>query len=579
MPWYIELAKKLWIYLTTQEKGKPKERIAILTFSVLTSLVTYFYVMDTFAPSRNIVRRFWGLVSPNDYTLYSGGAGGVYEGVGKIVQRGTAKGIAVKNRLLSKEKKESARDNVARVLADPFSFAIVEEGYLLKSGATSSDIITVGPIYDERLHILYRHELYQEALDAVHADTLEASGARRSTTESVSRGPVLGPEPERVLQEFFSRARVRTSTSKPEAGAVTPVGEQILDLCGLPLLKPEYKGLKDCIAFLKEPRDEPGAIDVAFLTGGAPLPALEEEVEIKKGTGKLRFMNLDPILIKRLNDLRGMNFVPTSIAGEYGGYPEYNSTLGVRAMLIASKYVPAYAIRDVARSIVLAQENGTTSLNVDLDSFKVLAQVVDNYPSIWVERAKTWFLSSLLILVFFSVMNVFLNWASSSFKSLGYSHALLGIYNRLPSNDELIESEDSIPVPDVNQNNVEITADMIRGIADLLRVIMRIRNDYQSGGLTRAHQTHLIETSYSIKMMFQHHLSRRLREVVGRTPKVNRDAIHDLYTAGYIAREDHNDLIQLLKSRGDTSQTKAEHPSRESAGVLDEEITVKNPTS
>lgn len=515
MPWYWAILTKVWKYLTFPEKDKPKERIAILVVSVVTAGVAYFFVIDALAPSRNVIRRLSNMAGLNSYEIFSGKQGGVYIKIGDVIQESTE----VANRPLGEN--ESAADNVGRVLKQPLSFGLCQEDVLIKSGLEPGALRIVGPLYDERLHVLYRKSKLETA-------------------------PRLNMKPERALRALFESAKIRVSSKDPKPGELG-VAQQILNLCGLTPAKYVKGGFRDALTRLQVKEDADDAIDVAFMMAGTPLPELENTTALTTADGDLRLMEIDYDVIRALNDTLGLKYIPASLSNIYGSYSGGGQTLGIRAMLIASKDVPSSVIREVALAVVDKRDSGR--IPVDSDTFGTLQYVIDTYPSIWEERLQTWLLSLGILTAILVSVYLMLNWVLSSFKEIGYSRSLTSIYNQLPSNDSLVRKEGALPIPRKLANNFEITSGLIEGISKLLALKMRIRNDYETGGLTSHHQAYLTNSIDSIKAVFLGHLGRRLSTFVKQTPSLKEVDLHRLYTAGYLNREDYQDLLEAHRRR------------------------------
>jgi len=106
---------------------------------------------------------------------------------------------------------------------------------------------------------------------------------------------------------------------------------------------------------------------------------------------------------------------------------------------------------------------------------------------------------------------------------------------------------------------------------------MNVRNDYASGGITVAHQQHLVSSVYSIKSILQKHFAQRLHRLADRGEHLPEGRLLDLYSAGYLEREPYEALRALCAERtNDASPPRADGtavrpvvpPTREAPGAL-----------
>ncbi len=535
MPWYFDLAAKLWRYLTDTERGKTGERFIITSFSIIAALFAYSLTMDHWWPTRNLLRRIAETMRGQDTVVFSGGPGGVYIRIGEAIEDWTRGGSNVVNKPTTGG---SPQENIRNVLRTRRSFALCQEDELHKSKLGKGAIQEVAPLYEERLHILYRQERWDEIVESVtnrksHQE-LSGEASSRGSGDDEEDAVVLKKRPHEIVRLLIETSRVRLA-SKAASGSKLGLTARILQHISVNVSNPKYMGITASIAALKK-----GDLDVAFLTGGTPLPGLSE----LEPEDSIKLLELDPDLISDLRTRLGAPFVQTSVKLD-GAEEGSMTTLGIRAMLIASRDMPKGIIRDVAAAVLKGKER--EHYQVEIDSERNLERIADTWPSRRLELAGTVLWMIVTVGIYFVVFHILANQGVSFFKEVGYTRALTNVYStRLPDNHRLANEGRSIKTPVGGQETLEIAENLIQGTSEILGLLMKIRADYNDGGLTIRHQKHLVEMAYTFRAVFQDQLGRRLLDLLGKVDEVNEAFLQRLYVAGYLSRDAYLDCQRSL---------------------------------
>jgi TRAP-type uncharacterized transport system substrate-binding protein len=238
---------------------------------------SYYEIITHASPNKNILT----FIRQSPYTIYTGGAGGWYNEIGKEIENRSkhSEGSAV-FRVFDPDKTSeegtptrsvSAR-NLMMVLNNNHSFGFVQEDVLGRYNLGKDEINIIGSLYPERLHIFYRVGFFGTHTESEITPTLSL----RSSPEIIN---------------LFKTARVRISVMEGKRGD-HPLAKKVLRLCRL-----EPKAIKYCTIQLTFEKLLKGELDVAFIMAGAPLTKLTQSFDSSLG-----MMSIDPELVSQLNN-------------------------------------------------------------------------------------------------------------------------------------------------------------------------------------------------------------------------------------------------------------------------------------
>lgn len=164
---------------------------------------------------------------------------------------------------------------------------------------------------------------------------------------------------ESEIKSVADLAGLRVSIGEKESG-VAKNAEEILSAYGLStkMIQPEYLSFQDSANALKE-----GRIDAFFCTAGAPTASVSE---LAKGNG-IRILSIE----ERIQDniLRQKSGYTTCVipANTYPGQTEEISTLGVKAVLIASSDMKKETAEEVTRFLLAHRKDLCSSLQIQYE--------------------------------------------------------------------------------------------------------------------------------------------------------------------------------------------------------------------
>jgi hypothetical protein len=306
--------------------------------------------------------------------------------------------------------------------------------------------------------------------------------------------PVLSQANEK-LKVAFSDAVVSTG---PQGSGSKIFASYLLSQCQINLKTELALGFKDALDKLID-----GKIDVVFCIAGAPLFVVTELLE--EHSDKIGLISIAPELFQNMNK-------------NYGGYSQVRS--------------------------------------FPLDQFDFRAAFEQEYDSFFMELLANIFLFIVSVSVATAGALVFLVRVSSGYKQSKYFRAIVQVYKScLPENTELNEHHKPFPRPIIWEKQDEIITKLIRGISELLILVTSIRTDFEIGGITISHYNHLLESAYSIKDIFKRNLAQRINEVIEtKSSDISSELLRHLNTAGYLTRENYQNLITTLRERSDQTQ-------------------------
>lgn len=511
-----------------------RDRRIVTVVAIIITITIYWGATNYLDPSRNIFKRTWDYVMGNDYTIHVASPQGVYAKIGNYLEsksQDDRRGIIVENQGGSAEILEE-------VLKNNTSLGIVQEDYLFEADIAPRQFKETIPLYAEPMHILYREAKWHEI----------------AGTDSIDEEPVLSVDCEDKVRSFFESSIVRVGSSQPARSSAS-----VLKLCGLKPKKREFKSFK-----VTKERLLDGTIDIAFYMIGAPAESLEGILKKNSGIG---LMSIDARLVRELNSVFDRCYYPFSFYGKYDDEddddPRYNhvTTFASRAVLLASWGVRGSSIRNICDKlqewkIKEQDKNPITEFSTNQHS-----RIMQAYSGPLGETLETWVLSLLFLILCSAFLIACMTWLISCYKEVYYVRDITNIYrNGLPRHDKL-DFDSSLPeTTEVIGMNEKICDKIIQGISNLLWLAMRIRDDYETGGMTVSHQQNLIDNIYTIKGIFQTHLAQRLNESTELGLDYKEEKLRRLYTAGYLKREDYLHLQALHK--GDAEPVTVDRRSR-----------------
>ena len=499
-------------------------RNILLLIALAISITTYTYVVDIYDSNANFLKQVWRGIFQESYTFCSGAEGGFYCQIGRLLERETARnaGIVVHDKPTS-----GGFENAVSVGSKSSAFGLLQEDTLTQNDSLRDRLRYITPLYLERMHILYR------------TDKIE------------SQKPLLLSPCDKATKSFFQDPNTRVS-SGPHGSGSKIFSEYLLSQCGYGRVNDLNLQFTDAMEKLKAKE-----LNVVFTIAGAPLSSVKK---ILSEDENIALMSIDPVLIPTLNKDFGLRLHPTTFKDIYDKGTEV-STIGSYAYLVASKDVPNSAIMELITTLddsKYRMEGYNEDESFPLEEFGFKDAFAKEYEGFLMEVIRSLFVFLTSVVTLTAGTMVFLVWLVSGLKQVGYFYEITQIYdNFLPVNTNLDERTPPFPRPVVFENQNEIIARLVRAIAQLKSAAQKIRQDYESGGITMTHYRNLLDTVHEIKDIFLRHLAQRLNEIMENktsSKKELRKLFRCYYTAGYLKRANYRDLVACLDANKKSSK-------------------------
>ncbi len=275
----------------------------------------------------------------------------------------------------------------------------------------------------------------------------------------------------------------------------------------------------------------------------------------------MRLAGIDPSVLLEMNKRYEINLRPVTFGDVYNKGRDI-PTVGSYAYLICSKDVPKYVILKLLKildknKVEISGERLTGELTDRrrylLDEYGSLHAFKKNYGSYVMDLMKNLFVFIVTTVITTVVILTFVIWCFSSYKQVGYFRRITKIYTGLlPENTKLDGKTPPFYRPIINQYQNEIISNLVRGIGGLIAVIQEVREDYETGGVTASHYSHLLESVWQLRDLFRRNLFRRLLEVLEARRlegefSVTDEFLRHYHTAGYLTSRDYHRLVDRLQ--------------------------------
>jgi TRAP-type uncharacterized transport system substrate-binding protein len=537
IPWK-KFSKQFFDFLVYKQDGRRRDRALIFVVSLALSLGVYFVAADVYFPSRNVLKWAWAWIG-DGYEFQSGSSTGTYFKIGNRLAEEAEDDESV---LANHANSGGSREVLRKVVRGPLAFGLVQGDFLLRQDFPRNRIQTIGPLYDEKLHILYRLSLWDEVPHEMDGEKPQA--------------PVLALESDSFTRHLFAHARVRLASKKRGPGRPT-ITQQVVDLCGLRLGENRPLQFTDLWPALEEPPNEKKAIDIAFITIGAPADSIRNIIDKPSDQREFGLVEVEPSVLRALNEVSAGQYHLAGFGNVYGDAFSTIDTVSTRAVLIASREVRGSEIGKVVDWIneLTEPEELDETLKTLLGDYD-LTLMAEQYPSELRDEIETWAAGLIAICLMVFVFGSLLGGALSYWKQVWYVREITAIYSKnLPVTAHLDDESSDLPLPVVQfltEKTVEPKAavkQIVCGISTLLRLAMTIRADYDTGGITVSHQRYLLDSIYQIKSIFQTHLTRRLHQWISTGDPVPPDVVERCYQAAYLNGESYRVLSRLIANR------------------------------
>jgi TRAP-type uncharacterized transport system substrate-binding protein len=526
LPWK-NLIKKIWVALAFDSKGRSRERAIIMVGALIITVFLYVWAVESINPSGNLFRLSWMSFSKPEHTIASGREGGWYHELSTTVEQGLDERGAFD---VEVDAVGGSSAILKTVIEKPLAVGIVQEDVLERNASNGSSIRVVAPLYNERLHIVYRWSKIQ----AIAAADPEACEEFASLSEQpCGLAITLSENPSCATAKLFSESEVRLGSKGRPVGHLN-TSQRVLALAGLQPFEENFElSISQAIDHLNQK-----VLDVALITSGAPISSLEATLD-EGPDSDLCLAGVDARFTRLLNEIHGTDYRFSGFARIYPERFNQVSTFQVNAILIANKKVSRSFVGSVVEVLSEKKEKTLDDDYYPLEDFDEIDNLASTYPSKRFELLQAGVFFGLFCLVVWSVLIFLATWIVSSFKEAIYVRRLQRVYEELPSHVKLEQEDDGIPLPVIDTDSKEVVTRIAGGISSLLNLAMDIRIDYETGGITSSHHQHLLQSVYDVKSIFMRHLAQRLHSMIDDGDEgVTTTELTTFYTAGYLRRED-----------------------------------------
>jgi len=297
-----------------------------------------------------------------EIAFFSGGPGGYYENIGQALDEFAAP----KSRLsIENQSSNGGSENAEKVFMQSRAMGLVQEETIHSDDFIRDEIQYLVPLYLERMHVLYRRDVYENIVDGggdrdlQFATSLGASEAHFLSRARISVGPIGSGT--QILSSYI----VNSINQQAERHELTQeqcesIYKNRINWCAQSQQVTTESTLEGALKLLADAEPASNRIDIMFTMAGAPTPMVQQLLMDQR----IAMVSISPALIADLNksydiNLRMADFRNSRIEESAPRYL-YNSdgiedvsTFGSYAFLIASSDIKQSEAREVVRRMGL----------------------------------------------------------------------------------------------------------------------------------------------------------------------------------------------------------------------------------
>lgn len=498
-------------------KKRLQFRNLLALVAILFGFSFYYVVIEFYEPSKNFISLLSG--AKKSFNFYTGSPGGYYIEIGKELSSYFKNNGDIE---LNNNPTSGGLDNVVKVISKGNAFGLVQESTLGPNDMLRNYVDYVTPLYMERLHILYRKEEKNNAfpLTANKDNLTEIIGNKR-----VSIGPVGSGT--RIISTYLMDISDQEPAVTHSYNART--------------------GLEKLIN---------NDIDILFNITGAPMP---EIYDVLSKNPEIGLLGVSPTLVQKINEEFGTNYRLSNFKEKYPLDTDI-STIGSYAYLIKSKDVSNQSALSLLKGLSITSNeikkkmgfnNLKGNYSFPLNEIDYLSGIKSNHDDSNIQMIK-----SLLLFLVATFTSSFLAlwvliWVSSSFKLSRYYRELALLYQRsFGFRVKLDFEKDILPVPIQPESRIHRIRTVCEGMESLFKLFKRVRNDYETGGIS---ESHFKDLNRSFKESLNDHrtaLTRSLYYEVSYSKSftITKETIIEYYTGSLLTKEQMQELLDLRVS-------------------------------
>lgn len=408
----------------------------------------------------------------------------------------------------------------------------------------------ITPLYLERLHILYS----RRAFESLTRDETVNGRSCRSVQHPIrldlpSEKPAMASK---CAEVFFSKGSARTgpvgsSTYRYSSYLLTTL--QFWTQHRAISLKTAYEDLAHWASQESKMEKPSDKVPILFTIAGAPLGDVTDLLD----NSDTFLMSVAPAVINELNNKFRLKLRLADFAGKYPSgrvedkKTEEVTTPGSFALLISSKDVPSSVVLKVLQILNMSKDQPDL-IESPLSEFNFFGEY-SQYRSLEVVRMLR---NALLFAVSVSSLSLIgffvINSSISSWKLAGYWRQLTAISERyFPVSPALDAENHDPPRPLLPRRNHYYIFQLLSGIAELKRLSSRVRDDYDTGGVSQGHNTYLNGGIEAVFNDFRCALDRHLLAAVRQGESLTAEDCWSYYTAGFLTIDTLERLLSALQ--------------------------------
>jgi len=320
-------------------------RITVLSFGLVLILTTIFcYYLGLLYPQFKVfdgLSSWMGVHQSKKYNFYTGRPGGAYYAIGSAINGRLPGG---KDSVVNCPT-PGGSDNAMKLTIEKNSFGLIQEEIINHDDQLRKNVRLVAPLFLERMHILYRKDLFKSAGRTVQLSANSDQCILQCFSDSsinINMGPVGSGT--RIIASYVMaliEQQINTRMKKK-----TPRFIQLNEHFGTSFRK---------MNAYKEKTDS--SVDILFYLNADPIDNVQKVLR----DGKYKLMSIDPSFVVLLNKEFGLGLRVADFKGKYDSTRNI-STLATITYLIASKTIRDNEARHVLKKIDLAKDSIHRSL-------------------------------------------------------------------------------------------------------------------------------------------------------------------------------------------------------------------------
>lgn len=515
-------------------------RRVILLISLIFSIGLYRYIVNNlFSKDDDFINTIWSnLISEKEtFSLFSGDASGgdysLYYRLGKEI----SDAAKLQNFLLQlKGTNNSALSNAFGVMNNTNSFGIVQSDTYLQAEflQDKTKIRTICSLYMERLHILVKYpkdSVGNEGANKILLGGDSTFNGNRLLEGALNSDHLITGGPTSSARNYLSLLLKESKISYEKGYS-----------------KIRYGSYGDIFEFIENKEPERNNVVIAIFTLGT-----HDKVGQLLENPQYKLMAIDPTLIHTINRKYNQKLETTYFDGIYN-YDEGVPTIGAYALLVASSDLSNYEILKFLRAMMTITSNG--KFHKIFENPPISLSEVASYYEYQYKKASTSVFSSFIIFLSSVIAATVIGtnlimWFTSNYKKVKYYREFIKDYNNV------IDTNNSYNQPEAKIEN------LTRGMRNIALIASKVRNDFETGGMTNSDHEYLIDNLNKINEFYKERLAQRMNDkVIGSLDELSTNSLNlimtklqkeisNYYSQDYLTRDSYFFLLGEIRGKLD----------------------------